>query len=114
MSLSLQVNGVEYLCDNAAPAPGAAAAAVVPAAGGEDAGGGREKLSQNSKDESRGECLWDYVLSDAGQDCFPLWFEVEEEGRKSVVMGAVFYFPIGEHSEEETVPRREVGMINSR
>ncbi len=46
-----------------------------------------------------------------GQDCFPLWFEVEEGGQKSVVMGAVFYFPIGEHSEEETAPRREVRVI---
>ena len=26
-------------------------------------------------------------------------------------MGAVFYFPIGEHSEEETAPRREVLVI---
>ena len=57
------------------------------------------------------DCLWDYVLSDVGQDCFPLWFEVEEGGQKSVVMGAVFYFPIGEHSEEETAPRREVLVI---
>ena len=85
VALSLVVNGTEYLCDKNCDSTVEGAAAA-----------------------GRGSCLWDYVLSDAGQDCFPLWFEVEEEGRKSVVMGAVLYFPIGEHSEEETAPRREV------
>ena len=99
VSLSLQVDGEDYLCDNVAPD------ADVEAGGG----GGRAEtnlqISQNSSDK---EGLWDYVLSEKGEDCFPLWLEVQEEGRKSVVMGAVFYFPIGEHSELETTPSREV------
>ena len=68
----------------------------------------RWDLGQKEGEPRHKDCLWDYVLSDVGQDCFPLWFEVEEDGQKSVVMGAVLYFPIGEHSEEETAPRREV------
>ena len=95
VSLSLQVNGVNYLSDNAASAHD------------DDAGpAGKEGEGVATKDKS--ECLWNYVLSETGQDCFPLWFEVEEDGCKSVVMGSVFYFPIGEHNEEETVPCREV------
>jgi hypothetical protein len=68
----------------------------------------RGAFGQKESEPPHADCLWDYVLSDVGQDCFPLWFEVEEDGQKSVVMGAVLYFPIGEHSEEETAPRREV------
>ena len=102
VSLSLQVNGVDCMCKNSSVGK-----SVRDAAG---KGAAEDKQLQHvaGGQAGLGECLWDYVLSDAGQDCFPLWFEVEEDGRKSVVMGAVLYFPIGEHSEEETIPRREV------
>ena len=106
VSLCLRVNGAEYLCGSEAKEAGAGASGDARGEGRDEKGPSLSQQSSESK--CRAQCLWDYVLSDAGQDCFPLWFEVEEEGRKSVVMGAVFYFPIGEASEEETAPRREV------
>lgn len=98
VTLSLRVNSNEYLSEVLGDPGGKVHE------GGADAAAGKvHEGAAHAADSRAGVCLWDYVLSDVGQDCFPLWFEVEEDGRKSVVMGAVIYFPIGEHSEEETV-----------